>query len=115
MRVGSARCWLVSRVSAISGEPDIYVGCTKWNRRDLKNFYPWGTKDELEYYGSQFNAVEMNATYYRNFPPEQVTNWYEKVPGDFRFFPKVNGQVSHRKWLSDVDDVRDDFLDSVTF
>ncbi|MEM9340352.1 MAG: DUF72 domain-containing protein, partial [Bacteroidota bacterium] len=24
-----------------------FVGCAKWNRQDLKKFYPRGTKDEL--------------------------------------------------------------------
>lgn len=28
---------------------EMYVGCAKWNRTDLKNFYPRGTKDELSY------------------------------------------------------------------
>ena len=39
---------------------NVYVGCAKWNRQDLKNFYPRGTKDELEYYSSQFNCIELN-------------------------------------------------------
>lgn len=34
-----------------------YVGCAKWNKADLKNFYPRGTKDELGYYSSQFIAL----------------------------------------------------------
>ena len=28
----------------------VYVGCAKWNKADLKGFYPRGTKDELGYY-----------------------------------------------------------------
>ena len=35
---------------------DIFVGCAKWNKTDLKGFYPRGTKDALTYYSSQFNA-----------------------------------------------------------
>lgn len=104
-------------LSSLNGEDtnqeDIFVGCAKWNRKDLKNFYPRGTKDELEYYGSQFNAVEMNATFYRNFPADQIEDWYNKVPANFRFFPKINQRVSHFKWLNDVEEARDDFLDSV--
>ena len=54
-----------------SSEPlQVYVGCAKWNRQDLKNFYPRCTKDELAYYSSQFNAIELNATFYRIFPAE---------------------------------------------
>src|SRR6185503_20434640 len=42
---------------------NVYVGCAKWNKADLKNFYPKGTKDELGYYSTQFNAIELNATF----------------------------------------------------
>ena len=42
---------------------NIYVGCAKWNKKDLKNFYPRGTKDELAYYSTQFNSIELNATF----------------------------------------------------
>ncbi|HET6527303.1 MAG TPA: DUF72 domain-containing protein [Balneolaceae bacterium] len=97
-----------------SGKPQIYVGCAKWNRQELKGFYPRGTKDELEYYASQFNAVELNATFYRNFPADQISSWCEKVPDEFRFFPKVNQQVSHRKWLSDIKEATEDFLNSIS-
>lgn len=98
---------------AKNGKPDIYVGCAKWNRSDLKGFYPRGTKDELEYYSSQFNSVELNATFYRNFPEDQIKDWYKKVPEDFKFFPKVNQQVSHRRWLNNIEDDVQDYLDSV--
>ena len=91
----------------------IYVGCAKWNKQDLKNFYPRGTKDELEYYSSQFNCIEMNATFYRNFPPEQFNKWYEKVPADFKFFPKVNQRVSHLKRLIDFEAPTEEYLDGV--
>ncbi|MBC9798217.1 DUF72 domain-containing protein [Sinomicrobium weinanense] len=93
--------------------PKIYVGCAKWNRQDLKNFYPRGTKDELAYYATQFNAIELNATFYRNFPPEQFSTWYEKVPAGFRFFPKVNQMVSHMKRLLDYKGPVEEYLDGV--
>ncbi len=44
----------------------IHVGCAKWNRQELKGFYPRGTKDELAYYSQQFNSIELNATFYNN-------------------------------------------------
>jgi uncharacterized protein YecE (DUF72 family) len=38
-----------------------------WSFRDWKGrFYPAGAKDELTYYASQFEAVEVDSTYYRN-------------------------------------------------
>lgn len=73
----------------------ISVGCAKWNKQDLKNFYPRGTKDELVYYASQFNSIELNATFYRLFPAEQYQKWYDKTPSNFTFFPKITSEVSH--------------------
>ena len=91
-------------------EPEIYVGCAKWNRVDLKGFYPRGTKDELEYYSSQFNSIELNATFYRIFPPEQFKKWREKTPSNFKFFPKLNQEISHWKRLNEVKEVVDNYL-----
>ncbi|MEM1336384.1 MAG: DUF72 domain-containing protein [Bacteroidota bacterium] len=79
----------------------LYVGCAKWNRQDLKNFYPRGTKDELGYYSTQFNSIELNATFYRLFPSEQFSKWYDKTPEDFRFFPKLSQDISHLRRLND--------------
>lgn len=90
--------------------PDIYVGCAKWNRADLKGFYPRGTKDELVYYSRQFNAIELNATFYRVFPPEQFEKWYGKTPDNFKFFPKLNQEISHWKRLNNVEKVVEDYL-----
>lgn len=89
---------------------NVYVGCAKWNKADLKGFYPKGTKDELVYYSTQFNSVELNATFYRIFPPEQFTKWYEKTPEGFKFFPKLNQEISHWKRLNQVKDVVEHYL-----
>lgn len=91
-------------------EPEIFVGCAKWNRADLKGFYPRGTKDELEYYSSQFNSIELNATFYRIFPPEQFEKWRKKTPSNFKFFPKLNQEISHWKRLNEVKEVVDNYL-----
>lgn len=96
-----------------SGQLKIYVGCAKWGKQDLKSFYPPGIKDELGYYSTQFNAVELNATFYR-YNSRQISGWYEKVPEDFRFFPKIHQEISHRKWLSGVQDQTQSFLESVS-
>jgi uncharacterized protein YecE (DUF72 family) len=96
-----------------SDEPmSIYVGCAKWNRADLKGFYPRGTKDELEYYSRQFNSIELNATFYRNFPAEQFQKWYSKTPDDFKFFPKLGQEISHWKRLVGAEDVVNSYIDN---
>ena len=90
--------------------PDIYVGCAKWNRADLKGFYPRGTKEELVYYSSQFNSIELNATFYRIFPAEQFATWYDKTPQGFKFFPRLNQEISHWKRLNKVKEVVEHYL-----
>ncbi|CAM1372462.1 DUF72 domain-containing protein [Tenacibaculum xiamenense] len=92
-------------------ETNIYVGCAKWNRADLKGFYPRGTKDELEYYSKQFNSIELNATFYRQFPAEQFAKWKNKTPEGFKFFPKLTQEISHWKRLEGVQDVVNYYLD----
>ncbi len=92
-------------------KPVVYVGCAKWNKKDLKGFYPKGVKDELSYYSSQFNSIELNATFYRLFPKDQFMAWREKVPENFKFFPKITSQISHRKRLLDNKPLIDEYLD----
>lgn len=77
------------------GKTQFSIGCAKWNRQDLKDFYPRGTKDELTYYSSQFNSIELNATYYKIYPEEQFEKWHDKTPSHFKFYPKIPQEISH--------------------
>ncbi len=90
--------------------PKIYVGCAKWNRADLKGFYPRGTKDELAYYATQFNSIELNATFYRIFQADQFATWYDKTPDNFRFFPKLFQGISHWKRLQGAEEFLNEYL-----
>ena len=93
--------------------PEFYVGCAKWNRTDLKGFYPRGTKDELVYYSTQFNSIELNATFYRLFPEEQFSKWKDKTPEGFKFFPKITQNISHLKRLLDTERLVDEYTHTV--
>ena len=95
------------------GLENISVGCAKWNKTDLKGFYPKGTKDELGYYSTQFNSIELNATFYGMPTSEQVQTWKEKTPKDFKFFPKITNTVSHFRRLLNIDDVVTQFATAV--
>lgn len=87
-----------------NGLQNISIGCAKWNKTDLKGFYPKGTKDELSYYATQFNSIELNATFYGMPTPEQVQIWKEKTPKNFKFFPKITNTVSHFRRLLNITD-----------
>ena len=92
---------------------NISIGCAKWNKTDLKGFYPKGTKDELSYYSTQFNSIELNATFYSLPSPEQVLTWKDKTPENFKFFPKITNTVSHYRRLINVTDVVTQFATSI--
>ncbi|NUY81981.1 DUF72 domain-containing protein [Flavobacterium sp. MAH-1] len=93
---------------------EISIGCAKWNKTDLKGFYPRGTKDELTYYATQFNSIELNATFYGMPTWQQVETWKEKTPEDFKFFPKLTNTISHFKRLIDVKEPVDTFCNAVS-
>ena len=95
------------------GLVNISIGCAKWNKTDLKGFYPKGTKDELTYYATQFNSIELNATFYGMPTAEQVQTWKEKTPKDFKFFPKITNTVSHFRRLLNITDVVTQFASAV--
>lgn len=67
--------------------PEIFLGCAKWNRADLKGFYPRGTKDELA---------------------------YDKTPKGFKFFPKLNQENSNWKRLNETKSVVEDYLNNTS-
>ncbi|MGR7814406.1 DUF72 domain-containing protein [Lacinutrix undariae] len=92
----------------------IHVGCAKWNRAELKGFYPRGTKDELTYYAKQFNAIELNATFYNLFSAEQFSTWCQKTPKGFKFFPKIPKIVSHDRQLKHTDEFIVSFLEHIS-
>ncbi len=93
---------------------EVYVGCAKWNRSDLKGFYPRGTKDELTYYARQFNAIELNATFYKMPDWKQVEAWKNKTPEGFKFFPKLTDIITHYKRLINVQEPVENFCDAVS-
>lgn len=93
---------------------EVYVGCAKWNKQDLKGFYPRGTKDELIYYATQFNSVELNATFYKSPSAEQVRVWKDKTPDGFKFYPKISNTISHFRRLNNVQDKVAEFCDAIS-
>lgn len=91
-----------------------YVGCAKWNRAELKGFYPRGTKDELTYYATQFNSIELNATFYSMPSWQQIEIWKNKTPEGFKFFPKLTNTISHFKRLIDVKESVENFCNAIS-
>jgi uncharacterized protein YecE (DUF72 family) len=93
----------------------IRVGTCGWSFRDWKGtFYPPGTKDELAYYASQFDAVEIDSTYYRIPSVKSVDAWRERTPQGFLFCPKLPGEITHEKMLEGANEQVIAFTDVIS-
>jgi len=105
-----------TRVLAESKKRDfkIYVGCAKWSKKDLKDFYPKGTKSELEYYATQFNAIELNATFRKRYWADQYAKWANSTPEGFKFCPKLGQFISHIKRLDGVEESLDLYAENAS-
>jgi len=56
-------------------------------------------KSRLCYYGSLFDSVEINSSFYRLPMPATVGKWAEMVPENFRFTFKLWKEITHNKGL----------------
>jgi uncharacterized protein YecE (DUF72 family) len=76
------------------------------------SFYPQGLaqKDYLSYYATQFDAVEVDSTFYRIPSVSTVKNWYDRTPAGFLFALKAPQEITHERVLLDAGEVFDAFL-----
>jgi uncharacterized protein YecE (DUF72 family) len=76
----------------------IYVGTSGFKFDDWKGtFYPEDVKQKewLNYYGSRFNCLEVNSTYYRLLHPATFFHMANKVPDGFLFTVKAYRSLTH--------------------
>jgi uncharacterized protein YecE (DUF72 family) len=66
------------------------------------NFYPYGTKNELEFYSQFFNAVEINSSFYRPPSPVMAASWVKKTPDSFFFTVKFWQKFTHPKMYKEA-------------
>jgi len=59
--------------------------------------------DELKFYSTYFNAVEINSTFYRPCSAKTADSWVKRTPDDFEFTLKAWQQFTHNKgeWTAD--------------
>jgi len=83
----------------------IRIGISGWTYPGWRGvFYPPGLahRNELAFASRQFNAIEVNGTFYRLQRPETFAEWYRATPDDFRFALKGSRFITHMKALKDV-------------
>lgn len=77
---------------------DVRIGVSGWTYRPWRgNFYPATLvqKRELSYAASQFNALEINGTFYGMQTPKAFRKWAEAVPEGFVFAVKGPRYLTH--------------------
>jgi uncharacterized protein YecE (DUF72 family) len=84
----------------------VWIGCSGWSYRDWKGglYKDVPTSRWLERYAEAFDAVEVNATFYRLPKPETVAGWVEQTPAGFLFAVKGSRYLTHMRRLRDIAD-----------
>jgi len=84
----------------------IHVATSGYSYDDwIGPFYPpdLPKRDWLGFYAREFQATELNFTYYRQPSPTMMRRIAEKVPAGFRFAVKANQKLTHQRDPSDKD------------
>lgn len=87
--------------------PVYFIGTSGWTYDHWKgSFYPAGLAKSrwFDFYARQFNAVEINATFYRTFTDQTYQNWKTRAPLGFGYVLKAPKTITHRKLLRNVEE-----------
>jgi uncharacterized protein YecE (DUF72 family) len=95
---------------------EIRVGTSAFTARGWEGtFYPAGMKpaEYLTYYATQFDAVELDNTFYRTPALSTAKGWYAKTPPGFLFAAKVPQVITHEKVLVNCEEDLKQFLETM--
>lgn len=84
----------------------ILIGTSGWSYKDWNQlFYPLGTRanEQLHFYSTHFDTVEINSTFYRLPTEKAVQYWASQVPKSFIFSVKASRFITHTKRLKDYE------------
>lgn len=67
-----------------------------------KRFHPpeYQERSRLCYYGSLFNSIEVNSSFYKLPQAKTVAKWAAEVPAHFRFTFKLWREITHAKGMA---------------
>lgn len=94
----------------------LHIGTSGWSYPTWKPaFFPDGLpgKRFLEYYATQLNAVELNATFRRMPAATAIAGWIAAATPDFRFAAKAHQSITHFKRLKNAEESLRFFLQSL--
>jgi len=96
--------------------PALRLGTSSWSSKDWDGvFYPPGTAagDYLSHYATRFNAVEVDATFYRVPSAAMTKKWRRDLPEGFLLAAKIPQVITHEKGLVDCAGHLEAFLESM--
>lgn len=91
----------------------IYIGTSGWSYKDWKGiFYDEKLKssDYLAFYSKSFNTTEINTSFYHLPLVKTIEGWISKVPGGFKFCPKISRYITHIKRLREPEEPLERFF-----
>jgi uncharacterized protein YecE (DUF72 family) len=91
----------------------IYLGTQGWSYKDwVGSFYPPEARagDYLRLYAGEFDAVELDTTFYATPRPAQIDIWRSATPDGFQFTAKTPKSITHDRHLVDADEEMAGFL-----
>lgn len=94
----------------------IYIGTSGWSYRDWRGaYYPEAMKasEYLSHYSNDFHASEINSTFYITPRTSTTEGWANKVPGDFKFCPKMHRYLTQMKRLRDPEQPLEKFFTAI--
>lgn len=95
---------------------DLLIGTSGYDYPEWKGvFYPEDLKrnDFLSYYATQFNALELNNTFYNMPTAERLLSFFERSEGKLNFSVKANRLLTH-EITSGWQTAAEDFKTAVT-
>ena len=93
--------------------PSIFLGCPVWRDKSfIGKIYSKLSKPEdyLTLYSDNFQSIELNSTYYALPSKSAILDWCDRVPKDFKFCPKVPGDLANERNLGVEDPLFKEFL-----
>ena len=94
---------------------DTRFGTCGWSFQDWRgSFYPDEVKDDLAYYAAQFDAVEIDSTWYRIPSARTVDGWRRRTPEGFLFCPKLPGEITHENMLDGSQELLSLFVETIS-
>jgi uncharacterized protein YecE (DUF72 family) len=97
----------------LCNRPGIWIGCAGWNipGQHVELFPREGS--HLARYQRQFNAVEVNTSFYRPHRPSTYARWAAESSEDFRFAVKAPQLITHEHRLRNAEEPLQSFLAEV--